>query len=64
MDLKNFELPSTLKFIELSAFENSGIKELVYPGTKEQWNTKVRVWFSSNIITKIHCSDGVLELNE
>ncbi|MCR4741807.1 MAG: leucine-rich repeat domain-containing protein [Treponema sp.] len=64
-NLKSITLPASLGNIYNNAFENSGIENINFKGTTEQWKKvyKDKPWGSSNEIWwmevgTVHCSDG------
>ena len=64
-NLKSITLPASLGNIYNNAFENSGIENINFKGTTEQWKKvyKDNPWGSSNEIWwmevgTVHCSDG------
>ena len=55
--LNKITFPKSLKYIGLSVFENSGIKSVVYEGTKEEWGSLPFANYFYGVT--INCTDGI-----
>ena len=63
--LVSVSLPSTIKTIFASFASTSGLTELKYAGTVEQWlavSENWSGWISNSALTQVTCTDGVVEL--
>ena len=62
--LESIELPDSVKTIGNYAFKGSGLKQVNYKGKMEEWIEveKCKVWLDSTETTKVHCSDGILDV--
>lgn len=60
--IKTIHLPKNLKYIGMNAFGFSDITTLIYPGTFEEFTSKIKFgddWSEGTYIEEIKCSDGV-----
>jgi len=65
-NLRDITLPASIRNIAAGCFSGTNITELKYEGTKEQLS-KVKIsafWNYNSTITKIKCSDGVIDLDD
>ena len=59
-NIEKIKLPSTLECMGPSAFVGSGVKEIIYNGTKEMWDKvqKAEEWFTNEMDCTVYCTDG------
>ena len=62
--LTSIDLPKSLKWIGYGIFSNSGVTEINYAGTIDEWNSieKDENWMENSSIATITCTNGVINI--
>lgn len=60
LDLTSIVIPDSVTYIGESAFRDSGLTNITFNGTREQWDTIIKgdYWNEGVPATKVICSDG------
>lgn len=61
--IEQVTLPASIKYIEMFAFRYTGLKEVIYQGTEEQFDKieRGKLCFGENIIS-VTCTDGKFQI--
>ena len=62
--LEYFYIPASVTYLEYAIFDDTGLKQIHYGGTVEQWEKikKDERWAGGSLLETVICTDGTVEI--